>query len=125
MLTSFSHVMLYVTDMTRAVKWYTDVLGFAVRYLSAPHYASLWHEVLRLRIDLHPDSPGGNAGRGSMIYFTAANLDQAVAELRGHGVHVSDPRSRANSPRFTEFADSEGNTLGLYEAVPATQQTSM
>jgi predicted enzyme related to lactoylglutathione lyase len=118
MLTNFSHVMIHVNDMERAVKWYASVLGFVGKYVSAPHYASLWNESLKLRIDLHPDSQGENVGHGAMLYFAADDLDQAVAELRRRGVHVSDPRSRANSPRFTEFADSEGNAIGLYEKVP-------
>jgi predicted enzyme related to lactoylglutathione lyase len=115
----FSHVMLYVNDMERAARWYRDSLGFAVRYLSAPHYASLWHESMKLRLDLHPDPSGGNVSRGAMVYFTAADLDGAVAFLRSRGISVSDPRRRGESPRFTEFADSEGNPLGLYEAPSA------
>ncbi|HET6250943.1 MAG TPA: VOC family protein [Tepidisphaeraceae bacterium] len=122
MLTAFSHVMVYVTDMPRAIKWYADALGFAVKYAAAPHYASLWNETLKLRIDLHPDPKGENVGHGSMIYFNADDLDKAVAALRARGVQVSDPRRRASSPRFTEFADSEGNIIGLYEAVPPSPQ---
>jgi predicted enzyme related to lactoylglutathione lyase len=115
MLTKFSHIMIHVNDMERAVKWYADALGFVAKYVAAPHYASLWHESLKLRIDLHPDPAGGNVGHGSIIYFASEDLDQTVAELRRRGVHVSDPRSRENSPRFTELADSEGNIIGLYE----------
>ena len=115
MFSGFSHMMLYVNDMQRAVNWYEQVLGFSVAYLSPPHYASLWHESLKFRVDLHPDTQGGNVGRGAMIYFVATDLDAAVTALRARGVNVSDPRSRAGSPRFTEFADSEGNSLGLYE----------
>ena len=111
----FSHVMLYVNDMARAARWYQDVLGFGVKYLAAPDYASLWQDSMNLRLDLHPDPQGQHVGRGSMIYFTAPDLDAAVALLRGRGVAVSDPRRRGASPRFTEFADSEGNPLGLYE----------
>ncbi len=111
----FSHVMLYVKDMERAARWYQEAIGFAVRYMAAPHYASLWHEAMKLRLDLHPDSKGENVGRGAMIYFTAADLDAAVASLRDRGIAASDPRRRGDSPRFTEFADSEGNPLGLYE----------
>lgn len=114
----FSHVMLYVNDMDRAARWYRDVLGFDVQYLAAPHYASLRYEQMKLRVDLHPDPQGQNVGRGSMLYFSAVDLDAAVTSLRERGVTVSDPRRRGDSPRFTEFADSEGNPLGLYEAPP-------
>jgi len=116
----FSHVMLYVRDMDRAARWYQDALGFVVKYMAAPHYASLWNEAIKLRLDLHPDTTGGNAGHGAMIYFAAVELDAALSALRARGVVVSDPRRRGDSPRFTEFADSEGNPLGLYEAPPTS-----
>lgn len=112
----FSHVMLYVRDMERAVRWYQGVLGFTIRFLGAPHYATLWHESMKVRFDLHGDSHGGNIGRGPIPHFAADDLDAAVAFLRAKGVTVSDPRSVEGSPRFTEFADSEGNVLGIYEA---------
>lgn len=119
MLARFSHVMIYATDLERAIKWYVEALGFVVNYASAPHYASLRHPTLQLRIDLHPDPKRENVGRGAMLYFAADDLDKTVAELGSRGVHVSDPRSRGDSPRFTEFADSEGNPIGLYEDKPA------
>jgi predicted enzyme related to lactoylglutathione lyase len=115
----FSHVMLYVKDMDRAATWYQETLGFTVRYLAAPRYASLLHEAMQLRLDLHPDDQLQNVGRGAMVYFAAVDLDIAVASLRSRGVVVSDPRRRGESPRFTEFADSEGNPLGLYETSKA------
>lgn len=113
----FSHVMLYVKDMDRAARWYQEVLGFGVQYLAAPHYAALRHDAMHFRLDLHPDPQGTNVGHGSMLYFFAPNLDAAVAMLREKGMIVSDPRRRGDSPSFTEFADSEGNPLGLYEAL--------
>jgi len=115
MLKRFSHVMMYTTDLERAMKWYVDTLGVVVSYASAPYYASMHHPTLQLRVDLHPDPEDKNVGRGAMLYFAADDLDQTVADLRRRGIHVSDPRSRGDSPRFTEFADSEGNPIGLYE----------
>lgn len=115
MLKRFSHVMIYTTDFERAMKWYVDALGFKVNYASVPYYASMQHPTLQLRVDLHPDPKKENVGRGAMLYFAADDLDNTVAELRSRGIHVSDPRSRGDSPRFTEFADSEGNPIGLYE----------
>ena len=122
MLKRFSHVMMYATDLERAIKWYVDTLGFVVNYASAPYYASMHHSTLQLRVDLHPDPNEKNVGRGAMLYFAADDLDKTVAELRSRGIQVSDPRSRGDSPRFTEFADSEGNPIGLYEDKPAASR---
>lgn len=112
----FSHVMFYVKDMDRAVRWYQQSLGFDIKYLAPPHYASLWQETMKFRIDLHPDPQGVNVGQGPMTYFVTDDLDGAVTFLRSRGISVSDPRQRGDSPRFTEFGDSEGNPLGLYES---------
>ncbi|HEY3855010.1 MAG TPA: VOC family protein [Verrucomicrobiae bacterium] len=111
----FSHVLIYVKDMERAAKWYEDILGFDVQHMSAPHYATLYNEPMSIRLDLHPDPSGQNVGRGSMVYFASHDLDDAIDLLRRQNVAVSEPRQRGESPRFTEFADSEGNPLGLYE----------
>lgn len=116
----FSHVMIYVNDMERAAKWYQDVLGFGVQYLAVPHYGTLQHAAMKLRLDLHPDPNHTNVGHGAMVYLAAQDLDTAVRLLREKGVTVSDPRKRGGSPRFTEFADSEGNPIGLYEAAIAS-----
>ena len=118
MLKRFSHVMIYATDLERAMEWYVEALGFKVNYASAPYYASMQHPTLQLRVDLHPDPKKENVGRGAMLYFSADDLDKTVADLRSRGIQVSDPRSRGDSPRFTEFADCEGNPIGLYEDKP-------
>jgi predicted enzyme related to lactoylglutathione lyase len=118
MLSKFSHVMLYVTDVDRAVKWYADKLGFSISSNYAPHYAMLWHEGLKFRLDLHPDRVGGNIGHGAQVYFQGDSLDSSVAALRAKGITVSDPRTEGGGAvRFCDFFDSEGNKLGLWETV--------
>jgi predicted enzyme related to lactoylglutathione lyase len=115
-LRQFSHVMLYVNDVSRAVAWYRDTLGFSIRFESAPHYASLQHDRLKLRLDLHPDRNGQNVGRGAEVYFQTDDINAAVADLRAGGLTVPDPRSEGGGAVwFTSFKDSEGNTLGLWE----------
>src|SRR2546423_9601026 len=116
MLTRFSHVMMYVYDLDRAVKWYTEILGFRIQFVAPKHYASLFHERMKCRLDLHPTSAGNpNVGHGPIAYFSTDDIDRDVAELRGKGVTVEDPRTEGSSPRFCGFKDSEGNWLGLEE----------
>lgn len=54
MLKRFSHVMMYVLDLDRAVAWYGEHLGFTPRFVVSGAYASLFHEKLGCRLDLHP-----------------------------------------------------------------------
>jgi predicted enzyme related to lactoylglutathione lyase len=116
MFTQFSHVMIYVNDVARAMGWYRDVLGFSVHFDVAPHYASLWHDELKFRLDLHPDRTGQNVGRGAEIYFRTDNLADGLAALAAKGVKVTEPRSEdGGSVWFAHCIDSEGNRVGIWE----------
>jgi predicted enzyme related to lactoylglutathione lyase len=117
MLTAFSHVMLYVNDVDRAAKWYVATFGFKVRFVAGPHYGILYHDEMKLRLDLHPTKPdSGNVGHGPQAYFVADDLDAEVKSLRAQGISVDDPRSEGGSARFCNFRDCEGNVLGLTES---------
>lgn len=116
-LAGLSHVMLYAHDVARAAKWYGDTLGFKTRALYGPHYGILFHDPMKLRLDLHPTKRGETTYicRGPIVYFATDDIDAMVAELRSKSVKCEDPRSESGSPRFTSFTDSEGNVLGLTE----------
>lgn len=116
-LESYSHPMLYVNDLGRAVQWYKEVLGFEERHVAPDAYASLFHPQLQMRLDLHPtEANSKDVGFGSIQYFTTSNLDNSIAALKERGVKVGEPRSEGGSTRFVSFWDSEGNTLGLEQA---------
>lgn len=116
MLKRFSHVMMYVTDLDRAVRWYGENLEFAPRFVAPGAYASLAHEGIGCRLDLHPtETDGKDVGHGPIPYFVVDDLDAAAAALAGKGVKVGEIRREGDSPRFMTFWDSEGNALGLEE----------
>lgn len=115
-LEGYSHPMLYVNDLARAVAWYKDVLGFEARFVAPDAYASLYHADLKMRLDLHPtEADSKDVGFGAITYFTTKNIDTAVMALKERGVKVGTPRTEGESTRFVSFWDSEGNTLGLEE----------
>jgi len=64
---SSGNVTVYVSNMDRAVRFYTEVLGLKLAYRFGDHWASV--EVGRgLTIGLHPASAENPAGRkGSII----------------------------------------------------------
>lgn len=116
MLRRFSHVMMYVTDLDRAIKWYGEYLGFVPRFVVPGEYASLQHTSLQCRIDLHPTEAGGrDVGFGPIPYFEVTKLDEFLSFLRGRGVRVGEPRREGESLRFVTIWDSEGNAIGLEE----------
>ncbi len=116
-LEKFSHPMLYVNDLGRAVTWYKDVLGFEARHVAPNAYASLFHPALAMRLDLHPtEAQSKDVGFGAITYFLTKDLDASVAALKERGVKVGTPRTEGGSTRFVSFWDSEGNTLGLEQS---------
>jgi predicted enzyme related to lactoylglutathione lyase len=119
MLEGFSHVMLYVAELDRAVTWYQEKLGFQTRFVVPNAFASLDHVAAGFRLDLHPsEAERRDVGFGAIPYFRVSDLDRTVEQLRARGVKVQDPRREGSSPRFATFWDSEGNALGLHEAPP-------
>ena len=115
MFDRLSHVMMYVNDIKRALDFYKGKLGFVANFES-PHYASLRHEAMKCRLDLHPtEAKSKDVGFGPIPYFTAKDFDGAIAKLKKAGVKVGEPKREGDSPRFVTFWDSEGNALGIEE----------
>lgn len=116
MFDKYSHPMLYVSNLGRAVDWYKDVLGFETRFHAPDNYASLFHSQLNLRLDLHPlGSVVRHVGFGCINYFASKTFEHTITRLKEKNVNVSIPKQEGNGPRFVTFWDSEGNALGLEE----------
>ena len=108
------HVSINVPNVEAAAPFYTDVLGMAV--LPRPDFSfdGRW-----LR------SPGGGEVHlievegwvpptGQHWAFKVDDIDAAVAELRGRGVRVDDPRQLPGTgSRQTFFFDPAGNMIEL------------
>lgn len=116
MFKRLSHPMFYVTDLERAVDFYTSKLGFIISFHHPKSYASLFHKDMTCRLDLHPtEAQTRDIGFGPLVYFTTSDMDRDLARLKENGIKVGEPRREGNSPRFATFWDSEGNALGLEE----------
>ncbi len=117
MFKKFSHPMLFVNDLARAVDWYKTNLGFTENFVAPGHYASLRHDGMNFRLDLHPSEANSkDVGFGAIHYFVAEDFDKAIEGLKSKGIKVGTPKKEGNSPRFVTFWDSEGNALGIEEA---------
>ena len=111
---------VFVTDMDRAVDFYTNTLGLKLR-MRADNY---WAEVVAgdLVIGLHPASPENAAGvRGSIqIGLTVTeSLDDAVKELASRGVAFAGPIVDDSAVRLAFFPDPDGNVHYLCEVKTA------
>jgi predicted enzyme related to lactoylglutathione lyase len=116
MFKKLSHPMMYVNDLERAVKFYNEKLHFKTRFHHPGGYASLFHEEMNCRLDLHPtEANSKDVGFGPIIYFTTNDLDRDLVLLQSSGVKTGTPKTEGGSSRFVTFWDSEGNALGLEE----------
>jgi predicted enzyme related to lactoylglutathione lyase len=118
------HVLNWVTDMKRAVKFYTETLGLPLIYYS-DHFSKVGGD--KYWISLHVEKEG-SAEKRSNSECTMINLkpeidgkpedvDKAYEELKKRGVKFYRPPYEASSSvRVAEFYDSEGNKLSLSSA---------
>ncbi len=113
---------LYVSDMDRAVRFYTETLGLNLK----ARYGDHWAEVDAgdgLVLGLHPsrqDAPAvPGAGTISIGFNVDEPLDGIVTTLEGRGVKFRGPiREDAMAGiRLVGFHDPDGNDLYFCEVV--------
>jgi predicted enzyme related to lactoylglutathione lyase len=114
MVHGVSVVWLPVTDMQRAVDFYSNTLG-----LTVSQQESEWSELEAngLKVGLNgrdEESPGGDGG-AVLAFQTEGSLEDAVAELEGAGVKLDGGISEHPWGRIAAFRDPDGNALQFYE----------
>ena len=111
-------VNVYVSDLNRAIKFYTDTLDMKLVFNAAGHYAQIAAGG-GLMIGLHPASPKapkpGTRGAISIGFAPDRPIDQAVAELTKRGVAFQGPIMEDPPVRLAFFGDPDGNELYLVE----------
>jgi catechol 2,3-dioxygenase-like lactoylglutathione lyase family enzyme len=108
--TRLDHARANVSDLDRAIEWYTTVLGFEVESVwppEAPDYA-------------HFKADGGATfavmeaeGRGGRFNFTVDDPDALWAQLKDHVTVVEPLFDTAYGTRKFTIADPDGNELGF------------
>ncbi len=111
---------VYITDMNRAVQFYTETLGLSLKR----RIANEWAEVDArggFAIGLHPHHgdkhtpPPGTRGSISIGFEVDEPLDGVVARLKSRGVSFHGPILNDDPVRLAFFGDPDGNALYLCE----------
>jgi catechol 2,3-dioxygenase-like lactoylglutathione lyase family enzyme len=115
---SSGNITLYVSNMDRAVRFYTETLGLRLAYRFSDHWAAV--EVGRgLTIGLHPASAEMPAGRkGSMaigLELGGTTIEEAMSRLEKKGVHFHGAVNDSKAGKFVSFDDPDGNLIYLAE----------
>ena len=113
---SSGNVTIYVANMDRAVRFYTETLGLKLAYRFGDHWASV--ELGKgLTIGLHPASAESPKGPGGMSIGLelAGSLEEAIHRLEAKGVRFGQVVNEGKAGKFAHFTDPDGNSLYLAE----------
>lgn len=110
---------IFVSDMDRAVDFYTNVLGLPLAGRWGNHWASI-DLGKGAAIGLHPaeDPHGPKPGTHGAIQVGLAiegTMEKAVADLQSRGVVFRGPIIDDVAVRIAFFGDPDGNDLYLCE----------
>ncbi len=122
-MVELGHVVLYVRDVQRSVKFYTDVLELAVQgYIFAGKAAVLsggrtHHELLLIEVG---DAPGPLTGQRIGLYHIGWKVGETLDELRAvrarvlaHGTEI-DGASDHTVSQSLYVRDPDGNEVELF-----------
>jgi catechol 2,3-dioxygenase-like lactoylglutathione lyase family enzyme len=118
------HVALYVKDLQRSAKFYTEVMGFSISDAYAVGMMPGGAVFLRCSADHHGVAlfklPEGQPPHGAFHHmaFEVSTLDEVLRardHLRRHDVQIHfEGRRRAGCQLAVEFTDPDGHNLEIY-----------
>ena len=112
---------IFVSDMNRAVKFYTETLGLDLQFRAGDFWAQVGAGHT-LSIGLHPAGPNGvkpgSRGAISVGLDLAEPIEDVVALLKSRGVVFESPVKDDGEVRLAFFGDPDGNELYLCEYKP-------
>jgi len=115
---SGGNVTVYVSNMDKAVRFYSETLGLKLAYRFGDHWASI-EAGTGLTIGLHPASTQSPAGRKGSIAIglqLKGSIKDAVSALKTKGVRFQgDVINEGKAGSFIGFEDPDGNQLYLAE----------
>jgi len=100
-----SYAMEFVADMSRAVKFYRDVVGLTLKFESPG-----WSEFVTgdTTFALHPASEKNPAGKIE-LGFNVPDLQKFYDDMRAKGVNFPlEPKKQDFGGTLAQFEDSEG-----------------
>ena len=113
-----SLMTIMVGNMDRAVSFYTETLGLALRFRAGNDWAEVSSPGVRL--GLHPTRPGATPTEHASavsLGFEVTDIEAAMAELSGRDVTFAGPIVEGGAERIAHFADPDGTALYLFQQV--------
>jgi CreA protein len=118
------HCDLRVTDLERAIRWYTDVLAFSVlHHVPEAGWAELQTPVQQVRVGLTAVESMPDPGGGAVLTFGVNDVDAARAQLeRRDDVRFDGETCTIEGwVRLATVYDPDGNVLMLSQDLTRTR----
>lgn len=108
-------VLLSTDDLDESIKFYTEVLGFTLKFRDGAHYAALDGGSLTLALATAVDHPlPGKV----VVGIRTADVDAAAKAIEeSGGAIVKGPYNDAHERRVVVY-DNKGNGLVFYSPLP-------
>lgn len=104
----------YVTrDMDRAVAFYRDALGLALKFRDGERWAQF--DAGGVNFSLSSPEEAAPGAQGAVVILEVDDLDVAQSRLAEQGVAVLDPRDMGAHGRSCAFRDPDGNLVQLFQ----------
>ena len=118
------NVRYIVSDVDKAIPFYTDMLGFKLDMHPAPGFASLSRGDLQLLLNrpgaggagqAMPDSQLPAPGGWNRIQIEVADLEAAVEKLKRTGARFRNEIVTGNGGKQILIEDTSGNPIELFQ----------
>jgi glyoxylase I family protein len=119
----FWGVRYQVTDVERAIDFYTGHLGFALDAKHLPAFGQVSVGTLKLVLS-GPGASGSRAmpngrrqepGGWNRVMLQVADLPSAIAALKGAGLRFRNAMEEGPGGRQVQIEDPDGNPIELFE----------
>ena len=120
---SGGNATIYVTDMDRAVRFYTETLGLKLQYRAGDEWASIDAGsglILGLHLTREGGPAAGRSGSISVGLSVTEPFERVVETLRQRGVEFRGNREET-AIRLAFFGDPDGNDLYLADVQGTSQ----
>ena len=115
---SGGNATVFVSNMDRAVHFYSEVLGMRLTNRFGDHWATV-EAGKGLTIGLHPASPKYPAPgtKGSMMLGLEIDepIEGLISKLNAKGAKITAPIASDTAGRFVHFEDPDGNEIYFWE----------
>jgi glyoxylase I family protein len=129
---AFHGVRYQVTDVSRAVDFYTKQLGFKLDHQAPPMFANVSLEHLTMHLSgpgasgsrPMPDGRRQQPGGWNRVVLEVADLPASIEKLKAAGLHFRNEMEVGPAGRQIQVEDPDGNAIELFEPAPEGQRKS-